>query len=274
MASLGQLTGGIAHELKNPLNFITNFAGLSVELLEELVEEIGEDPTRSVGEALETSGDLLEDLKTNAQKIREHGRRADGIIRSMLAHSRARPGPRRTAKLNPLLDEYVGLAYHGMRAEHQSFNVDLVKDYDTSVGELAIVPEELGRVFLNVLDNAFSATRKHQTEVGSGYEPRVTVTTRRLPDDGAEIRISDNGPGIPSDLLGKIFQPFFTTKPTGEGTGLGLSLSYEIVVNGHGGEVDVENGPDGGATFIIRLPKGQAQERDDAALAALASQRA
>ena len=273
MASLGQLTGGIAHELKNPLNFITNFAGLSVELLEELQEEMSEDPARPVGEALAESGDLLEDLKTNAQKIREHGRRADGIIRSMLAHSRARPGPRRTAKLNPLLDEYVGLAYHGMRAEHQAHNVDIIRDYDEEVGELAIVPEELGRVFLNILDNAFAATRERADASGPEYEARVSVSTRKTEGGGAEIRIQDNGPGIPPEIANKIFQPFFTTKPTGEGTGLGLSLSYEIVVNGHGGTFEVHNAPGSGAVFVIGLPKGEAQERDKAALAELAAQR-
>lgn len=273
MASLGQLTGGIAHELKNPLNFITNFAGLSVELIDELNEEFGENPEQTVQEAMEASGDLLEDLKTNAEKIREHGRRADGIIRSMLAHSRAKPGPRRMAKLNSLLDEYVGLAYHGMRAEHQSFNVDIVREYDDAVGELAIVPEELGRVFLNVLDNAFAATRRHAARVGSDYEARVRIVTRALPDGAAEVRIEDNGPGIPAEIRDKIFQPFFTTKPTGEGTGLGLSLSYEIVVNGHGGEFRLEEAPGGGAAFIMRLPKGTEQTRDDAALAALQAER-
>jgi signal transduction histidine kinase len=273
MASLGQLTGGIAHELKNPLNFITNFAGLSVELIDELREEMGEDPARPVGEALEASGDLLADLQTNAEKIREHGRRADGIIRSMLAHSRAKPGPRRMAKLNTLLDEYVGLAYHGMRAEHQSFNVEVVRDYDEALGEVAIVPEELGRVFLNLLDNAFSATRTHAPEAPEGWEPRVRVATRALASGAAEVRVEDNGPGIAPEIRDQIFQPFFTTKPTGEGTGLGLSLSYEIVVNGHDGELLVEDSPGGGAAFVLRLPAGAAQARDEAALAALAAQR-
>ncbi|OZC04481.1 sensor histidine kinase [Rubricoccus marinus] len=273
MASLGQLTGGIAHELKNPLNFITNFAGLSVELLEEFREEMVEDPSRPVGEALEASGDILDDLSTNAEKIREHGRRADGIIRSMLAHSRSRPGPRRLARINTLLDEYVGLAYHGMRAEHQSFNVEIVRDFDDAVGELAIVPEELGRVFLNVLDNAFAATRKHAEASEEPYEARVRIATQALASGGVEIRVEDNGPGIPPEIRDQIFQPFFTTKPTGEGTGLGLSLSYEIVVNGHSGEFDIEDAPGGGAAFVIRLPHADEQERDDAALAALAAQR-
>ena len=259
MASLGQLTGGIAHELKNPLNFITNFASLSVELLEEMEEEMREDPARPVGEALDESGDILEDLRTNAEKIREHGQRADGIIRSMLAHSRAKPGPRRMAKLNTLLDEYVGLAYHGMRAEHQSFNVDVVRDYDDEVGQLAIVPEELGRVFLNLLDNAFAATRlREANDTDDSYDAQVRVVTRRTEDGGAVVRVEDNGPGISAENRDKIFQPFFTTKPTGEGTGLGLSLSYEIVVNGHGGSLDVESEPGKGAAFVLTLPPAEA----------------
>ena len=270
MASLGQLTGGIAHELKNPLNFITNFAGLSVELIDELREEMEADPARPTGESLEASGDLLDDIQTNAAKIREHGRRADGIIRSMLAHSRARPGPRRMAKLNTLLDEYVGLAYHGMRAEHQSFEVEIVRDYDEGVGEVAIVPEELGRVFLNLLDNAFAATRVRAGRegaapeasgggAGEAYAPRVRVATRALADGRAEVRVEDNGAGIAPEHRDQIFQPFFTTKPTGEGTGLGLSLSYEIVVNGHDGELAVEEAPGGGAAFVVRLPRGETQ---------------
>ncbi|HIG75801.1 MAG TPA: histidine kinase [Bacteroidetes bacterium] len=257
MASLGQLTGGIAHELKNPLNFITNFAGLSVELLEEMEEEMREAPDRPVGEALDQSADLLQDLKTNAEKIREHGRRADGIIRSMLAHSRAKPGPRRLAKLNTLLDEYVGLAYHGMRAEHQGFNVEVVRDFGADVGEVAIVPEELGRVFLNLLDNAFAATRERASEAPPGYEARVRIATRALSDHRVEVRIEDNGPGISPELADQIFQPFFTTKPTGEGTGLGLSLSYEIVVNGHGGTLTVDESQSGGAAFVMTLPTGE-----------------
>ncbi|MEM6328542.1 MAG: ATP-binding protein, partial [Bacteroidota bacterium] len=257
MASLGQLTGGIAHELKNPLNFITNFAGLSVELLDEMEEDMREDPQRPVGEALDDSRDLLTDLKTNAEKIRTHGRRADGIIRSMLAHSRAKPGPRRMAALNVLLEEYVGLAYHGMRAEHQNVHVEIERDFDEAVGEIAIVPEELGRVFLNLLDNAFAATREQAASAGDGYVPHVRVATRASEDGGAEVRVEDNGEGIPDELADRIFQPFFTTKPTGEGTGLGLSLSYEIVVNGHGGHLRVEDAPSGGAAFVVTLPPGQ-----------------
>ena len=175
----------------------------------------------------------------------------------MLAHSRAKPGPRRLAKLNTLLDEYVGLAYHGMRAEHQGFNVEVVRDFGADVGEVAIVPEELGRVFLNLLDNAFAATRERASEAPPGYEARVRIATRALSDHRVEVRIEDNGPGISPELADQIFQPFFTTKPTGEGTGLGLSLSYEIVVNGHGGTLTVDESQSGGAAFVMTLPTGE-----------------
>ena len=254
MASLGQLTAGVAHELKNPLNFVNNFAQLSVELLDDFEDELQENRGRSVADALEQSGDLLADLRANATKIREHGRRADGIIRSMLAHSRAQPGPHRRAPLNSLLDEYVGLAYHGMRAEHTGFYVEIVKDLDPAIGEIEMVPEEMGRVFLNLLDNALQAVRARAAHEGRGYTPRLTVTTEAQPAGGAEIRITDNGTGIPQGALERIFEPFFTTKATGEGTGLGLSLTYEIVVHGHGGALDVETVEGEGTTFLVTLP--------------------
>ena len=252
MASLGQLTAGVAHELKNPLNFVNNFAQLSVELLDDLEDELGEDPERPVGEALGQSGDLIDDLRSNATKIREHGRRADGIIRSMLAHSRATPGPSRAAPLNSLLKEYVGLAYHGMRAEHTGFNVDIQTDLDPAVGEVEMVPEEMGRVFLNLLDNALQAMRSRAGE--PGYEPVLRVRSRPWGEDGVQVEIADNGTGIPEDVKAKIFEPFFTTKPTGEGTGLGLSLAYEIVVHGHGGQLAVETAEGEGTTFTVSLP--------------------
>ena len=254
LASLGHLTAGVAHELKNPLNFVNNFAQLSVELLDDFEEELREDTARPVADALDESADLLADLRANATKIREHGRRADGIIRSMLAHSRAQPGPQRPAPLNSLLDEYVGLAYHGMRAEHSGFNVEIEKDLDPSVGEVEMVPEEMGRVFLNLLDNALQALRARAAEAGPDYAPRLTVATQATADGGAVVRIGDNGLGIPDDARDRIFEPFFTTKPTGEGTGLGLSLTYEIVVQGHGGTLDVETTDGVGTTFVVGLP--------------------
>ncbi|HEX8387204.1 MAG TPA: ATP-binding protein [Rubricoccaceae bacterium] len=272
MVSLGQLTAGVAHELKNPLNFVNNFAQLSEELLDDLDAELREDPSRPVGEALDASGDLLTDLRANASKIREHGRRADGIIRSMLAHSRSTPGPRRPAKLNTLLDEYVGLAYHGMRAEHAGFNVDLVRDYDPLVGEVEMVPEEMGRVFLNLLDNAFAAVREREVAAGpasSGgapFAPRVVVQTRQVPD-GVAVAVTDNGTGMSEEVRERIFEPFFTTKPTGEGTGLGLSLTYEIVVHGHGGTLALDTEEGVGTTFTVTLPPKQPAQSGTGTLA-------
>ena len=255
MASLGQLTAGVAHELKNPLNFVNNFAQLSMELLDDFETELREDGTRPIAEALEESGDLLENLRANASKIQEHGRRADGIIRSMLAHSRAQPGPRRPAPLNSLLQEYVGLAYHGMRAEHTGFNVEIKKDLGPEVGEVEMVPEEMGRVFLNLLDNALQAVRMRASEAGDDYRPRLTVTSCRRDDGRVEVRIADNGPGVPEAARERIFEPFFTTKPTGEGTGLGLSLTYEIVVHGHGGQLELLTTEGEGSTFVVTLPE-------------------
>ena len=271
MASLGQLTAGVAHELKNPLNFVNNFAQLSVDLLLELEEELREDGSRSVEQALDDSADLLADLQANAEKIREHGRRADGIIRSMLAHSRATPGPRRAAKLNPLLEEYVGLAYHGMRANHTGFNVTIEKDFDPALPEIQMVPEEMGRVFLNLFDNALGALREHAATAGPDYQPTLTVRTRTVQDGGAiEVLVEDNGTGIPENVQEKIFEPFFTTKPTGEGTGLGLSLTYEIVVHGHGGGLRAESVEGKGTTFVVTLPVA-APESVDAEAAGSAS---
>ena len=264
MVSLGQLTAGVAHELKNPLNFVNNFAQLSEELLEDLDAELRADPEKPVGEALDASSDLIDDLRANAAKIRDHGRRADGIIRSMLAHSRATPGPRRAAKLNTLLDEYVGLAYHGMRAEHAGFNVDLVRDYSPDVGDVEMVPEEMGRVFLNLLDNAFAAVRERETVARAQDEPfaprvvvRTSVVARGVvggPPSRVAVSVQDNGTGMTAEVRAKIFEPFFTTKPTGEGTGLGLSLTYEIVVHGHGGTLALDTAPGEGTTFTVTLP--------------------
>ncbi|MGB3543808.1 sensor histidine kinase [Rubrivirga sp.] len=267
MASLGQLTAGVAHELKNPLNFVNNFAQLSVELLDDLEDELREDASRSVDQALEASGDLLVDLRSNATKIREHGRRADGIIRSMLAHSRAQPGPSRPAPVNSLLKEYVGLAYHGMRAEHSGFNVDIQTDLDADLGEVLMVPEEMGRVFLNLLDNALQAMRKRAETEGDDYEPVLSVTSRTWKGKGVRVTVRDNGTGIPADARDHVFEPFFTTKPSGEGTGLGLSLAYEIVVHGHGGKLTVDTKEGEGTTFTVSLPGEPNVMADQAALA-------
>ncbi|MDX1438666.1 MAG: ATP-binding protein, partial [Rubricoccaceae bacterium] len=259
LASLGQLTAGIAHEIKNPLNFVNNFAHLSLELVNELDEDLSSNPDRPVREALSEVGDVLADLRTNTHKIAEHGQRADGIVKSMLAHSRTTPGDRRAVSLHKLLDEYVNLAYHGMRAQHRDFNVEIQREYDQSIGEIDLVPEEMGRVILNLLDNAFDAVRLVSREE-NGFNPIVTVTTKAS-ENGAVIMISDNGRGIPEELRERIFEPFFTTKPSGEGTGLGLSLAYEIVTAGHGGSMDVRTSTSG-TTFTVELPEDAEQSED------------
>jgi len=264
MASLGQLTAGIAHEIKNPLNFITNFSSLSAELAAEL-------------QAALTSGDLdevrliAEDLQANTAVIEKHGRRADGIVKSMMDHARTSSGERETVDLNDLVDEHLELAYHGKRAQAADFTVTVERSFDPEVGTATVQPQEMGRVVLNLVGNAFDAvTEKVQQEQAraAGAEgadegaapavtPTVTVATQRR-DDHVEIRVTDNGLGIPEATRQKIFEPFFTTKETGKGTGLGLSMSYDIVTQGHGGTLDVESTPGEGSTFIVRLPVASA----------------
>jgi len=245
MASLGALTAGIAHELKNPLNFVNNFAELNEDLAREARDAVVN------GEAVDTA--LLDTLLENASKIKHHGVRADGIIRAMLDHARTQPGSRAPVDLNGLLDEYVNLAYHGMRARLPEFNATIERRYDDRVGMVEMVPQEIGRVFLNLLDNAFYAVNERQASAGDGYAPTVWVETKRV-EDQVEVRIKDNGPGIPRDVRDRVFEPFFTTKPAGSGTGLGLSLSYDIVVKGHGGELTVGGEHGTGASFVLRLP--------------------
>ncbi len=255
MASLGQLTAGIAHEIKNPLNFVNNFAGLSVELLDELKEAqaqavaaLGADKRAAVQETIEL-------LTGNLQKIAEHGQRADGIVKSMLAHSRGGSGERQEVDLNALVDEALNLAFHGARAQDASFNVALERDFDRALGPIEVVPQDLTRVFLNLFGNGFyAAHKKRRAGAGPDYAPTVRVATR---DAGAavEIRIRDNGTGIAPEIRDKLFEPFFTTKPTGEGTGLGLSISYEIVTRQHGGAIAVASEPGEFTEFAITLPK-------------------
>ncbi len=253
MASLGQLTAGIAHELKNPLNFVNNFAELSTELTGELVALLDEERERLTPVNAHQLKGILDDLRMNTQKINEHGRRADGIIRAMLDHARTQPGGRDSVDLNGLLDEYVNLAFHGMRARVPEFNSAIERKYDSTVGKVEVVPQEIGRVFLNLLDNAFYAVHQKQASAGPGFTPTVWVETTRG-EDYVEIRVKDNGPGVPHSVRDKIFEPFFTTKPAGSGTGLGLSLSYDIVVKGHRGMLTVEGEEGEGASFILRLP--------------------
>jgi signal transduction histidine kinase len=246
MASLGELTAGIAHEIQNPLNFVNNFSDLNKELIEELQEELKK------GDIREASS-IAANLKDNEDKINLHGRRADGIVKSMLQHSRLSTGQKEPADINKLVDEYTRLAYHGFRARNKEFNVKLAIDLDPNLPLVPVVAQDIGRVILNLLNNAFQAVEEKARTVGEGYQPTVTVTTNRNPQD-LEIRVEDNGPGIPDNIKVKIFQPFFTTKPTGQGTGLGLSLAYDIVTKGHGGELKVVTKEWQGSTFAISLP--------------------
>jgi signal transduction histidine kinase len=255
MASLGQLTAGIAHEIKNPLNFVNNFAGLSVELLDELKETaapaiIALDDKRRT-EIDETIGMLT----GNLEKIAEHGRRADGIVKSMLEHSRGSSGERRSVDLNGLIEEALNLAYHGARAQDASFNVTLERDFTDTIAPIELVPQDITRVCLNLISNGFYAATKRQRE-GSDpkFKPSLKVSTRDL-GDAVEVRVRDNGTGISPDIKDKLFQPFFTTKPTGEGTGLGLSISYDIVTQEHGGTITVDSRVGEFTEFTVRLPR-------------------
>jgi signal transduction histidine kinase len=255
MASLGQLTAGIAHEIKNPLNFVNNFAGLSVELLDELKETAATAITALGDEKRAEIDETIEMLTGNLDKIAEHGRRADNIVKSMLEHSRGSTGERRSIDLNGLIEEALNLAYHGARAQDQSFNITLERDYAASIAPIELVPQDISRVCLNLFSNGFYAAAKRQQEGGNlKFQPTLKVTTREL-GDVVEIRIRDNGIGIPPEIKDKLFQPFFTTKPTGEGTGLGLSISYDIVTQQHGGTIAVDSRVGEFTEFTVRLPR-------------------
>ncbi|HTP82416.1 MAG TPA: GAF domain-containing protein [Alphaproteobacteria bacterium] len=256
MASLGQLTAGIAHEIKNPLNFVNNFAKLSVELLDELKETAAPGLAALDPGKREEVDELVTMLTGNLDKIGEHGRRADGIVKSMLAHSRGGSGDRQTVSINALIDESLNLAYHGVRAQDKDFNVTLERDFDSSLPPIEVVPQDITRVFLNLFGNGFYAVRQRQKRSNGAYKPVVKVTTREESGKVA-IRIRDNGIGIPPDVRKKMFEPFFTTKPTGEGTGLGLSISYDIVTQQHGGSISVDSQVDDFTEFTIQLPRTQ-----------------
>ena len=247
MASLGELTAGIAHEIQNPLNFVNNFSEVNKELLLEMNEEIN---NGNLNEAKIIARNIID----NEEKIIFHGKRADGIVKGMLQHSRSSSGVKEPTDINVLADEYLRLAYHGLRAKDKSFNASMKTDFDESLGTIAVVPQDMGRVILNLITNAFYAVNDRKKKGESGYEPTVTVTTHKI-GNKVEIRVKDNGNGIPQKVLDKIFQPFFTTKPTGEGTGLGLSMSYDIITKSHQGEIKVETKENEGATFIITLPQ-------------------
>ena len=246
MASLGEMIAGIAHEIQNPLNFVNNFAEVNEELLEELNDALAKG---DIADAKQ----LAADLKSNQEKIKDHGKRADGIVKSMLMHSRTSTGQKEPTDVNSLVDEYLRLSYHGMRAKDKAFNATLETDYDPNAGSVPMISQDMGRVILNLLNNAFYAVQEKSAGEGGDNQPTVRVSTRREAKQ-VLITISDNGPGIPDSILNKIMQPFFTTKPTGKGTGLGLSLSYDIVTKGHGGDLRVQSTPGKGTTFLISLP--------------------
>jgi two-component system NtrC family sensor kinase len=248
MASLGELTAGIAHEIQNPLNFVNNFSEVSAELLDELAEEQAR-PTRDAG----LEAELVGDLKQNLQKITQHGQRAANIVRGMLEHSRVSTSARQPTNLNALADEYLRLAYHGLQAKYPTFNADLHTNFASALPPIEAVSQDVGRVLLNLFTNAFYAVRERQQQASPDYVPTVSVTTQQVGNQ-VIVCVKDNGTGIPQAIQQKIFHPFFTTKPTGEGTGLGLSLAHDIVVLGHGGQLTVESQEGVGAAFSVNLP--------------------
>ncbi|RPI01486.1 MAG: serine/threonine-protein kinase PknK, partial [Calditrichaeota bacterium] len=249
LAALGALTAGIAHEIKNPLNFVNNFSELSKELIQELEETMANEPADRTA-----IGEILATLKQNADKINEHGRRADNIVRSMLQHSRGKSGERQLTDVNAMLVEDINLAYHGMRAQDSNFNIKIETELDPRVGRLDIVPQDISRVFLNIISNACYAAHHKKLIVNGDFASLLTVKTIGNADT-VEIRIRDNGDGIPDAIRDKLFTPFFTTKPTGQGTGLGLSISYDVVVHEHNGQLFFESHDGEYAEFIIKLPR-------------------
>ena len=256
LASLGQLTAGIAHEIKNPLNFVNNFSAVSIELIDELREALG-------GVHLDTKlradiSEIADTLQGNLGKVVQHGKRADAIVKNMLLHSRQGSGEHRPVDINALVDESLNLAYHGARAEKQGFNITLERSFDPTAGEVDLFPQEITRVLLNLISNGFYAATKRKAEANGGdYEPTLAAATKNL-GDRVEIRIRDNGTGIPPEVKEKLFNPFFTTKPAGEGTGLGLSISHDIIVKQHGGSIEVDTRPGEFTEFRIVLPRAGA----------------
>ena len=256
LASLGQLTAGIAHEIKNPLNFVNNFSSLSVELLDELKETLA---AVAVGDKTRADiTELADMLRGNLEKVVQHGKRADSIVKNMLLHSRQGSGEHQLVDINALVEESLNLAYHGARAEKQGFNITLERSFDPTAGKADLFPQEITRVLLNLISNGFYAATKRNTDTNGGeYEPTLSATTKNL-GDSIEIRIRDNGTGIPPEVKEKMFNPFFTTKPAGEGTGLGLSLSHDIIVKQHFGSIEVDTRPGEFTEFRIVLPRGTA----------------
>ena len=259
LASLGQLTAGIAHEIKNPLNFVNNFSAVSVELIDELREALGS--THLNGKLRAEINEIADTLQGNLGKVVQHGRRADAIVKNMLLHSRQGSGEHRPVDINALVDESLNLAYHGARAEKQGFNITLERSFDPAAGEVDVFPQEITRALLNLISNGFYAATKRKAEASGGdYEPTLAATTRNLVDR-VEIRIRDNGTGIPPEVREKLFNPFFTTKPAGEGTGLGLSISHDIIVKQHSGSIEVDTQPGEYTEVRIILPRAAAFPR-------------
>jgi signal transduction histidine kinase len=252
LASLGQLTAGIAHEIKNPLNFVNNFSALSAELIDELNDVLK--PAALDDKVREEIGELTQILKSNLEKVVQHGKRADSIVKNMLLHSREGSGEHRPADINAIVEESLNLAYHGARAEKSDFNITLHRDLDPKAGMIDLYPQEITRVFLNLISNGFYAAAKRKEAGEEGFEPTLSASTKSL-GNKVEIRIRDNGTGIPPEVKEKMFNPFFTTKPAGEGTGLGLSMSHDIIVKQHGGRIDVETEPGAFTEFVITLPR-------------------
>ncbi|ULQ50919.1 sensor histidine kinase [Flavihumibacter fluvii] len=251
MASLGELTAGIAHEIQNPLNFVNNFSEVNMELLVEMKEEIDKGN-------MEEAKSIAEDVIGNQEKINHHGKRADAIVKGMLQHSQSSSGEKKPTDINPLADEYLRLAFHGMRAKDKNFNAVLKTDYDDTIAKINIIPQDIGRVLLNLYNNAFYALSVvAKAKAGSSYQPGISVSTKKM-GDKVFISVKDNGNGISKKVVDKIFQPFFTTKPTGQGTGLGLSLSYDII-KAHGGEIKVESTEGEGSVFTIQIPVNNKQ---------------
>jgi signal transduction histidine kinase len=252
LASLGQLTAGIAHEIKNPLNFVNNFSGVSVELIDELQEAL---KGRAVDDKMLTEiSELAEILRGNLEKIVQHGKRADAIVKNMLLHSREGSGEHRPVDINSTVEESLNLAYHGARAEKQGFTIILERSFDPTAGEADVFPQDITRVLLNLISNGFYAATKRKEVDGDGFEPTITAATRNL-GDRVEIRIRDNGTGVAPEVKEKMFNPFFTTKPSGEGTGLGLSISHDIIVKQHAGSIEVDTQPGEFTEIRIILPR-------------------
>jgi signal transduction histidine kinase len=257
LASLGQLTAGIAHEIKNPLNFVNNFSALSAELVDEMTDVFQNSALDEASRRKELD-EIRELLKSNLDKVVQHGKRADAIVKNMLLHSREGSGEHRVVDINALVEESLNLAYHGARAEKQGFNITMERSLDPAAGEVDLFPQDITRVLLNLISNGFYAATKRKTQADhGGYEPTLAASTRSLGDQ-VEIRIRDNGTGIPPEVKEKMFNPFFTTKPAGEGTGLGLSISHDIIVKQHGGAIEVDTEPGEYTEFRIVLPRKSA----------------